>query len=202
MHAFLLVNQGLSADEQIESLGKRLHAKILEFSIQKIEDVRNLNNLVRLSFEEPTLIVSKNINEATEEALNAFLKNLEEPQENIFFVLTTPSIRKILPTVLSRCQILTPKSNKIAVPVNEEEIETFFKMNKSQKFAYVDTIKDRDKSIEFTENMALFLHGKLHSNQVKYTSLAKEIEIVTETIKRLRANGNVNLQLTNMVIHL
>ena len=89
-----------------DNLAKKLHAKILEFPLSKIDDVRSLNNLIRLSFDEPTLVVSENIHEATEEALNAFLKNLEEPQENIYFVLTAPSTRKVLPTIVSRCEIV------------------------------------------------------------------------------------------------
>ena len=95
MHAFLLISQNSDVESQIYGLSKKLHTKIMEFPLIKIDDVRSLNNLIRLEFNEPTLIVCKNINEAGEEALNAFLKNLEEPQENIYFALTAPSIRKL-----------------------------------------------------------------------------------------------------------
>src|SRR3989344_8472809 len=101
MHAFLLIgNSGW------EDLAKKLNAKIMPFPIQKIDDVRSLNSLIRLTFNEPTLVVCENIHEATEEALNAFLKNLEEPQTNIYFGLTAPSVRKVLATIVSRCQII------------------------------------------------------------------------------------------------
>jgi DNA polymerase III gamma/tau subunit len=84
MHAYLLIgtdSEKLKAKS--DELAKKLHAKIMEFPLVKIDDVRSLNNLIRLSFNEPTLIVCQNIHEAGEAALNAFLKNLEEPQENI-----------------------------------------------------------------------------------------------------------------------
>ena len=113
MHAYLLISQNSNLKPQIDDLAKKLHAKIMDFPLVKIEDVRNLNNLIRLSFAEPTLIVSENIHEAGEEALNAFLKNLEEPQENIYFVLTAPSVRKVLPTIVSRCQIVKILNTKV-----------------------------------------------------------------------------------------
>lgn len=42
----------------------------------------------------------------TEEAANSLLKTLEEPQRDTVFILTTSNITKILPTVVSRCQVV------------------------------------------------------------------------------------------------
>ena len=198
MHAYLLVSQNLNLKSQIEELAKKLKAKIFEFPIIKIEDTRNLNNLIRLSFDQPTLIVSENIYEATEEALNAFLKNLEEPQENIYFALTAPSTRHVLPTIVSRCQIIRVQSTKYKV--QSTDIEDFLKMSIGEKLAYIDKIRDREKAVELAENSVQFLHSKLHENEVKYDIVAKNIEIADKTLTRLKANGNVNLQLTNFVI--
>ena len=72
MHAYLLISQNLNIKSQIEELSQKLHTKIIEFPLAKIEDVRNLNNLLRLSFNEPTLIVCEHIESTTEDALNAF----------------------------------------------------------------------------------------------------------------------------------
>jgi DNA polymerase-3 subunit gamma/tau len=41
----------------------------------------------------------------TKEAFNALLKTLEEPPARVMFVLATTEIQKILPTILSRCQV-------------------------------------------------------------------------------------------------
>lgn len=201
MHAYLIIGQTKEAERQVEKLAKKLRTKTLEFPIQKIEDARNLNALIRLSFDEPTLIVGKDINNATEEALNAFLKNLEEPQENIYFALTTPSLRKVMPTIISRCQIIQTNS-EARHGQNYEDIEKFLSLTKVQKLAYTDKIRDRAKAIDFAENTVLFLHSKLHENQVKYGSLGRTIEVATQTLARLKANGNVSLQLANMVIQL
>ena len=68
MHAYLLINQDLNVKSQIEDLAKKLNAKMLSFPIVKVEDTRNLNDLIRLSFNEPTLIICERINEAGDEA--------------------------------------------------------------------------------------------------------------------------------------
>lgn len=205
MHAYLIIGRESDVLQQtIATLADKLDAKILEFPLNKIDDVRNLNNLIRLSFEDPTLIVSKNIHEAGEEALNAFLKNLEEPQENIYFALTAPSIRKVLPTIVSRCQIIKTKNKEINEMGSEDEEETgkFLKMTTGEKLNFIDKIKDREKAIELAENTVYLLHSKLHSDQVKYSVTAKNIEEATKTLTRLKGNGNVNLQLTNLSINL
>lgn len=202
MHAFLLIGSDKEKlKTKSEELAKKLNAKILEYPLVKIDDVRSLNNLIRLSFNEPTLIVCQNIHEAGEEALNAFLKNLEEPQENIYFVLTAPTTRKVLPTIVSRCQVIKITNDKLQM-TNFDGTEEFIKMTTGQKLAYIDKIKDRKQAIELAESLVYFLHGSLHNNEVKYTNQARNIETVEKTLSGLKANGNVNLQLTNLVINL
>jgi DNA polymerase III gamma/tau subunit len=207
MHAYLLVGQGItnfqlgaqSLGLSISNLAKKLKAEILEYPIQKIEDSRSLNNLIRLSFDKPTLIVCQNVHEATEESLNAFLKNLEEPQENIYFALTAPSIRKVLPTIVSRCEVIRVRGERQEVK-DLGKIEKFLRMSTGEKLAYTDKIKDRGEAVEFAENLVNFLHSKLHSNQVKYAVTAQNAEAATQLFTRLKGNGNINLQLTNFII--
>lgn len=202
MHAYLIVGKSGSEQPEVEKLARTLKAKILEFPIVKIEDVRNLNNLIRLSFDTPTLIYSRNIQEAGEEALNAFLKNLEEPQENIYFALTTPSVRAVLPTIVSRCQVVKIISNQQSTTNDQLEIEQFFEMTKGERLSYIDKIKDRAKAIEFAMNMVFFVHGSLHKNEVEYKSCARNVEVATKTLSGLKANGNVNLHLSNLAINI
>ena len=84
-------------------------------------------------------------------------------------------------------------------------------MTTGEKLAYIDKIRDREKAVKLAENSVQFLHSKLHENEVsrawpsademvKYDIVAKNIEIADKTLSRLKANGNVNLQLTNFVI--
>lgn len=198
MHAFLIIGNTGWAE-----LAKKLKAKILEFPLKKIEDVRSLNNLIRLSFDKPTLIVCENVHEATEEALNAFLKSLEEPQENIYFALTAPSTNSLLPTIVSRCQILkirnsTPEAVTQFEIRNKDQIINFLNLKTNDKLTYADQVKDRGEAIGFMENIINYFHEQVHEGGIKVGN----IEAAIKTLTALRANGNVNLQLTNFVINL
>ena len=204
MHALLIVGgDPLKIKSRSEELAKKIGATILEFRLNKIDDVRDLNSLIRLSLKEPTLIISENIHEATPEALNAFLKNLEEPQPNLYFVLTAPTARKVLPTIVSRCQIVKIKNQ--TSNIKKGGAETFLRLSVGEKLCYIDKIRDRDKAVELVENSIEFMHqilhshSQLHSDRVKYSVTAKNIELAIETLTRLKSNGNVNLQMTNFI---
>ena len=203
MHAFLIIGKYAT----VHPAGAPAGCTRISFPIKKIEDVRSLNGLIRLSFNQPTLIICENIHEATEEALNAFLKNLEEPQENIYFALTSSSIRSVLPTVVSRCQVIKIRSTKYDIvdgysAQNNEEIIKFLNLKVDERLNYIDTIKDRKKAIELTESLVYFLHSKLHEKEVKYDLTARKIEVVQETLTCLKLNGNVNLHLSKIALNL
>ena len=62
----------------------------------------------------------------TVEAANAFLKVLEEPSPGVYFFLTTTNIHRILPTIVSRCQVVPFR----AIP--EEMIQKYLAQKYSQ----------------------------------------------------------------------
>jgi len=191
MHAFILIgNNSEELSAETRELAKKLKARILEFPLKKIEDTRSLNNLIRLSLTEPTMIVSENIHEATTEALNAFLKNIEEPQENLYFALTAPSVRKVLPTIVSRCQVISLSSKKLVT--ESEKINQFLEAKTGQRLAFFDKIRDRKEAIDLLEELIFYLHKK--------GELAN-MEILLKTLSGLKANGNVNLQLSDLAIN-
>jgi DNA polymerase-3 subunit delta' len=57
----------------------------------------------------------------THQAQNAFLKLLEEPNDNIYFILISNSISKLLPTILSRVKKIDIK------PITDEQSEELIK---------------------------------------------------------------------------
>lgn len=201
MHAYLLIGHGKSnLKTQISKLSEKLNAKILDFPLVKIDDVRNLNSMIRLSLNEPTLIVSENIQNAGTEALNAFLKNLEEPQENVYFALTAPSIKKVLPTIASRCQIIRVNSQKEENRENSAA-EKFAEMTKGEMFKTVEKLTDRNTAIEFVEKLIEIYHSRIHKGEDN-DKYAKNAEIAIKILSNLNANGNVSLQLSNLIISL
>jgi len=54
----------------------------------------------------PKIYIIKNIEKMSINAANSILKFIEEPQENTYTILTTDNIHQILPTIISRCQVI------------------------------------------------------------------------------------------------
>lgn len=70
-----------------------------------IEDIRELYEHTRSKFQSPQVFIFDFANRTmTTQAQNAFLKLLEEPQQNVHFILATHHPESLLPTVLSRSQ--------------------------------------------------------------------------------------------------
>ncbi len=75
----------------------------------KIEQVRTLQRMLSLSPVEGRyrVVLLSNFERATISAANALLKTLEEPASQVVIILTTPDPAILLPTIVSRCQVLT-----------------------------------------------------------------------------------------------
>ncbi|WP_259016702.1 DNA polymerase III subunit gamma/tau [Emticicia fluvialis] len=76
-------------------------------SNNSVEDIRNLTDQVRFppqSGKYKVYIIDE-VHMLSQAAFNAFLKTLEEPPAYAIFILATTEKHKILPTILSRCQI-------------------------------------------------------------------------------------------------
>jgi len=76
-------------------------------SNNSVEDIRNLIEQVRIPPQIGThsVYIIDEVHMLSSQAFNAFLKTLEEPPSYAIFVLATTEKHKILPTILSRCQI-------------------------------------------------------------------------------------------------
>lgn len=54
-------------------------------------------------FANKKIFIIKNIDKGMEQAQNKLLKTLEEPANNVYFILTTSNVNQVLPTIRSRC---------------------------------------------------------------------------------------------------
>ncbi len=72
-----------------------------------VDDIRNLIEQVRIPPQtgKYKVYIIDEVHMLTQAAFNAFLKTLEEPPEHVVFILATTEKHKIIPTILSRCQI-------------------------------------------------------------------------------------------------
>jgi DNA polymerase-3 subunit gamma/tau len=76
-------------------------------SNNSVEDIRNLIDQVRVppQIGKYSVYIIDEVHMLSQAAFNAFLKTLEEPPEHAIFILATTEKHKILPTILSRCQV-------------------------------------------------------------------------------------------------
>ena len=76
-------------------------------SNNSVEDIRNLVEQVRIPPQvgDRKIYIIDEVHMLSQAAFNAFLKTLEEPPVHAIFILATTEKHKIIPTILSRCQI-------------------------------------------------------------------------------------------------
>ncbi|MFY7671018.1 DNA polymerase III subunit gamma/tau [Tenacibaculum sp. MEBiC06402] len=76
-------------------------------SNNSVDDIRNLTDQVRIPPQtgKYKVYIIDEVHMLSQAAFNAFLKTLEEPPAHAIFILATTEKHKIIPTILSRCQI-------------------------------------------------------------------------------------------------
>ena len=144
-------------------------------------------------------VVLEDATNLTIEAQNALLKTLEELPSEAFLILAAPKIAKLLPTILSRCQIVilgskaTPESGSWTSQDDnyQKDLERLLDSSIEDRFEYIEKLKDREEFLHF---LVTFYHQQLTKNPT----------IVYETVNReflkelLQAeewvNQNVNIR--------
>lgn len=151
------------------------------------------------------LIVIEDAQLLTPEAQNALLKVLEEPPENTFIILGTENKEALLPTILSRCQIieLEEEQKKLSEKTIDElnafiqnlpELSIGDKLKQAEQLA-----KDKEKAIAWIENIILLLRQQLlfsytQSMKLNYTILNSQFSTLNslQSLHTLLKTTNVN----------
>lgn len=92
-----------------------------------VDDIRNLIDQVRIPPQTGNykVYIIDEVHMLSGQAFNAFLKTLEEPPKYAIFILATTEKHKVIPTILSRCQIYDFK--KISTTDIKSHLETIAK---------------------------------------------------------------------------
>jgi len=202
MHAFIIEGNN---EEQIESeiniLKSKNNAQRINFSLQKVDDASALSNFVKFSYADCKLIVIKNLETASLETKSAILKTLEEPPENILYIIVTKSIYLIPETITSRCQIVKLSKSGAVKTQQEYDIKKFLSLSQGSKLSFISKITKRDDAILFLESVTIHCHQLLLTSPQKdeFAKVVLNSEVATASLK---ANGNAILQLTNFVANL
>ncbi|MFY8068158.1 MAG: DNA polymerase III subunit gamma/tau, partial [Flavobacterium sp.] len=100
-----------------------------------VDDIRSIIDQVRIPPQtgKYKVYIIDEVHMLSQAAFNAFLKTLEEPPKHAIFILATTEKHKIIPTILSRCQIFDFK--RITVKDAKEHLA---EIAKEQGVAYED----------------------------------------------------------------
>ena len=106
----------------------------------KISSIRNIKKYLSLDYSEfaQRFIVISDSHLMNEEAQNALLKNLEEPPENVIFILCTSQVSKLRRTITSRCWRINFD------PLSEQEISEILK-----KYFHFDDLYPHNETVFF-----------------------------------------------------
>ena len=96
--------------KQINNLEENFEYNIFELdaaSNNSVEDIRSITDQIRIppQIGKYKVYIIDEVHMLSNAAFNAFLKSLEEPPKHVVFILATTEKNKIIPTILSRCQI-------------------------------------------------------------------------------------------------
>lgn len=109
------------------------------------------------------VVILEDATSLTLEAQNALLKTLEELPEHALFILAAQSEDKLLPTVVSRCQIIRhpedPEVSTQPTPGVGYDIEKLLKSTIEERFEYIEKLKMRK---EFLTALVHYFHEDLN----------------------------------------
>ena len=150
-------------------------------SNNSVDDIRELVNQVRFAPQagKYKVYIIDEVHMLSSSAFNAFLKTLEEPPPYAIFILATTEKHKILPTILSRCQIFDFK--RITLNDTVEHLQDICKkegINADKAALQVIAQKSegcmRD-ALSILDKIVSFTNGELH-----YTNTLEHLNILDE----------------------
>ncbi|HUV47195.1 MAG TPA: hypothetical protein VMW29_03615 [Candidatus Bathyarchaeia archaeon] len=141
-------------------------------------------------------------------AQNSFLKTLEEPPALSVIILCCPNKNLLLPTIISRCQLVELPYEPELVLENKLSAEYYslylkiIKAGPGQRLKLIEQYtKNREAAEKFLKEMIITLNKHL----VKRGKVLKSVIIINrcqKTLNLLQSNVNVKLALDNLVINL
>jgi DNA polymerase III delta prime subunit len=137
-----------------------------------IEDIKRIQKTLFLKpmKSKTKAVIIEDADLLTPEAQNALLKVLEEPPAHTIIILNADSKESLLPTILSRCQIIVLEEEKPKLSEkNREELTEFVKnlpnMTIGERLKKAEQLaKDKDKAIAWIERCILFQRDMVLEN--------------------------------------
>lgn len=160
-------------------------------SNNSVDDIRTLVEQVRFAPQagKYKIYIIDEVHMLSSSAFNAFLKTLEEPPSYAIFILATTEKHKILPTILSRCQIFDFKRITVQDTVDhlleicgkehiEAESDALHLVAQKTDGCMRDSLSTLDKIVSFTGGHLTYENTLEHLNILDYDYFFKVMEAV------------------------
>lgn len=166
-----------------------------------IDQVRNLISKLGLKQKADQFIVINRVEQLGDDAANALLKNLEEPQDHIHFVLLSTELSAVLPTILSRAEIYFYRQvtdfEKVAADQKTMSLaKRLFTVKGADLVKLADEIvakKDRQYALTVLDVAIQILYKSFFAT--KKVIFLKKLEIFLKIYENISKNGNMKLQI-------
>ena len=160
-------------------------------SNNSVDDIRSLIEQVRIPPQKGSykVYIIDEVHMLSTAAFNAFLKTLEEPPQHAIFILATTEKQKIIPTILSRCQIfdfkrISPKDvqDYLKVIADREGVDAEDKalhlIAQKADGAMRDALSIFDRMISYAGEKLTAKHVSLNLNILDYDSYLDITELL------------------------
>ena len=148
-------------------------------SNNSVDDIRNLIDQVRIppQIGKYSIYIIDEVHMLSAAAFNAFLKTLEEPPSHAVFILATTEKHKIIPTILSRCQIFD--FNRIRI---DDTVRYLEKISKNEGVTYEsEGLRIIAQKADGAMRDALSIYDQMVSycgNQITYKSVIENLNVL------------------------
>lgn len=180
-----------------------------------IEEIRNLTKFLSLKpfQEENKIVFIKEAQNLTIEAQNALLKTLEEPPAHSQIVLASPNESLLLPTIVSRCQIIEmPPDSQVELDQNEfknlvDLLDKLINSSIGERFNLIEEqgiYKDRETAVLWLDKLTYVVRKLMLSEYLKKETISSVpllpsgqhlnlLSQINQTKTYLKANCNTRL---------
>ena len=218
MQSFLIVSKNLDFIKgEIEKIKKKIDVspfnihEIKSESALLIEDVRQLSKILSLKpyGGGDRLVIINSIENASIEAANALLKILEEPPKDSYIIITAQNQNNLLPTVVSRCQIISETLISKTDKETEVQLQDIFKKilasSPGERILLSQGMaSSKEEAIKLLDALTIFLENLLYSPKKDLEITSREIAQILNKMMAARKylEQNVSIKATLDILFL
>jgi DNA polymerase-3 subunit delta' len=184
----------------LDTMDIDVEPKKSSIGILRMHELKKWVNIKPYSGENKIAFIH-NAHLLTEEAQNSILKLLEEPHNDTTIILICNNYQSLLPTIISRCQILEDKGREI---IEQGFIQKFMAMGTLEKFEYIELFEKVENKKFAIENFLKMLLNYFRAQllEKKDKTIIEKLNLISEAKGLIDANVPAKNVLDNLLIQL